>query len=269
MAEAFDHSLCAELGEEVESVERITNFTYVVECALPTICDPIDDCNLGGIFDAIGIAGVGTQGPQGPQGPADGPQGSQGPQGDVGAQGTPGVNGAQGATGAQGPQGANGSAGAQGPQGHQGTQGPQGHQGTQGPQGDGGSSGFSIGTLAATMQRADTGKAFTTTAGDSACTSVGDYTSQLPGGITLSIGTTLAAHKVGANWSIWPPGYLFTLKGSCGTITAGGSGSVVTSYGTVTAYNDSPYSTASGWCVIAWDEPNNRWMIVNFDPVCP
>ena len=430
MAEAFDHSLCAELGEEVESVERITNFTYVVECALPTICDPIDDCNLSGIFDAIGIAGVGTQGPQGPQGPADGPQGSQGPQGDVGAQGTPGVNGAQGAqgpqgaqgatgnqgaqgpfggnsrgftfdstttdsdpgagklrlnnaamasatqayvdildasganvtawldslddygsnsnhgtihlfklldvsiyyvytltlvitatgyrklsltymggngtfsdgdslvlsfvyagptgavgaqgatgaqgttgaqgaAGAQGPQGANGSAGAQGPQGHQGTQGPQGHQGTQGPQGDGGSSGFSIGTLAATMQRADTGKAFTTTAGDSACTSVGDYTSQLPGGITLSIGTTLAAHKVGANWSIWPPGYLFTLKGSCGTITAGGSGSVVTSYGTVTAYNDSPYSTASGWCVIAWDEPNNRWMIVNFDPVCP
>lgn len=429
MAEAFDHSLCAELGEEVESVERITNFTYVVECALPTICDPIDDCNLGGIFDAIGVSGVGPTGPQGAQGPmgdgtgpqgpqgtagsngsngaqgVQGPQGAQGPQGHQGTQGVQGVQGVQGAQGSfggnsrpftfdttttdsdpgagnlrlnnatlssvtqafvdvldsggaavtawldalddygstanrgtvhiykltdisvyavytltavttatgyrkltltylsssgsfsnsdaivlsfvyagptgsqgvQGPQGVQGAVGAQGvqgaagPQGVQGTQGTQGTQGVQGPQGtagSGGSGGFAIGTLAATMQRGDTGKAFTVTSGDTAATTVGDYTTQLPGEITLPTGMKLSAHQVGSDWSIQPPAYVYVLSGSGGSCASSAAVSFTTIYGAVTAHNRSASMKLSGWGTVAWDENASQWYFVAFNPGC-
>jgi len=129
--------------------------------------------------------------------------------------------------------------------------------------------GFAVGTMGASIARGETGKAFTVVYGDSDCTLVGDYNSQIPQYISLPSGTKLSAHKVDSVWVIDPPGDIYMLTGTCAAIAASSSGSVSTSLGTLTSVSNGSASAAlAGWCVAA-AKRDGSWYLVNFNPDCP
>ena len=132
--------------------------------------------------------------------------------------------------------------------------------------------GFAIGTLAATMQRGQTGKAFTVAVGDTDCTLVGDYLSQIPTDVTLPSGGSklYSARKVGSVWCLEIPGYLYCLEGTCAAIASGSTGTVTTAYGSLTSVqNNSDYDALAGWCLVTYKEADSAWVLSNFNPDCP
>lgn len=141
------------------------------------------------------------------------------------------------------------------------------------PIGDSGgasTNGYAVGTLDGPIGRSDTGIGFTVTDGDSSCTLVGDYKDQIPQYVEIPSGTKLSATKVGAVWTIDPPGWLYTLQGSLASgIAAHAVGAVTTDLGTITlAANNTETDAAIGWCMVT-AKPNGSWVLSNFNPDCP
>ena len=129
---------------------------------------------------------------------------------------------------------------------------------------------FAIGTLDVSIARGETGKAFTVLSGNPLAVLVGDYSDQIPQYIAIPSATKLTVCKVGDNWSIIPPGWIYTLQGSLASaIAAQSTGSVSTDYGTLTSVaNNTETDATTGWCMVT-AKPNGSWVLSNFNPDCP
>ena len=135
-----------------------------------------------------------------------------------------------------------------------------------------GSEGFPLfiyGALTDTLQR---GGDATLDAGGESDYDVVDSNDGLPGSITLPIGANLWARRHANEYHVIPPPWAFTLPNCTlpgGGINAGATGTVTTPFGNVTAHNETATkAVGSGWCAVTWDEDDDVWVLVNFDPDC-